>query len=251
MEFPKICNDNLYLREKIPVHQEAWSPKEFEEKLMALSYRYHINHPLDKEFMNGKATRELMKSWVANRFYYQTTIPRKDAALLSNCPVREVRQVWIKNITDHDQEDGGINKWLSLAEKVGLTREELLDHRHVLPGVKFACDAYYHFVKNSDWKIGIASCLTVLFACNIHQTRIDKWPEHYQWLDKEAYEYFFNRLIQAKNERDYALEFVLENFTTPEEQVRVLEVIKFKQDILWSILDNVYIYHFTDFYNGI
>ena len=200
--------------------------------------------------MKGNATKELMKSWVANRFYYQTTIPQKDAAILSNCPEREIRQRWMQNIIDHDQDNGGIDKWLSLAEKVDLSREELLDHRHVLPGVKFACDAYYNFVKNADWKFGIASCLTVLFAADIHQARIDNWAVHYEWLDQEAYDYFFNRLVQAKNEREYALDLVLREFTKAEDQARVLEIIKFKQDILWSILDNIYIFHYTDFYDN-
>ena len=40
----------------------------------------------------GKLDRKQMQGWVANRFYYQINIPLKDAAVLANCPVREVRR---------------------------------------------------------------------------------------------------------------------------------------------------------------
>ena len=133
--------------------------------------------------MEGKASKELMQSWVANRFYYQTTIPKKDSAILSNCDDQIIRQKWVLNVLDHDNDGEGIDLWIEFGKSIGLSEEELRDHRHVLPGVKFACDAYLNFAKQSDYKLGIASCLTVNYAGNIHKARVDNWPKHYSWLD--------------------------------------------------------------------
>ena len=201
--------------------------------------------------MEGKASKELMQSWVANRFYYQTTIPKKDSAILSNCDDQVVRQKWVLNVLDHDNDGEGIDLWIDFGKSIGLNEEELRDHRHVLPGVKFACDAYLNFAKQSDYKLAIASCLTVNYAGNIHKARVDNWPQHYNWLNPDSYNYFRDRMSKVKHEKDTALNYVVQWFKTPQEQVKVLETIKFKQDILWSILDNIYIYHFTNFYNNV
>lgn len=244
-----IINDKLYIRNTIKPPSKPWTKEEFLQEINNLSYRYHINHPLDKYFMEGKASKELMKSWVANRFYYQSIIPKKDSAILSNCPDQSVRQKWILNVLDHDNDGEGIDLWIDFAKTIDLTKEELLSQEHVLPGVKFACDAYYNFAKNNDYKIAIASCLTVNYAGDIHKARVDNWPKYYDWLDKDSYVYFRDRMSKVKHEKDTALNYVLEWFKTPEEQAQVLETIKFKQDVLWSILDNIFVYHFTNFYD--
>src|SRR5262249_51522464 len=117
----------------------------FVEALRAQSRRYHDQHPFHVRMNAGRLSRRQLRGWVANRFYYQVSIPRKDAAILSNCPDHEVRRRWIRRITDHDGTtagEGGIEAWLRLGEAAGLTREEIRDHRHLVPGVRFAVDAY-------------------------------------------------------------------------------------------------------------
>src|SRR3954463_12697733 len=94
---------------------------------------------------SGRATPEQIRGWVANRFYYQIAIPIKDAAVLANCPDREVRRGWVQRNPAPDgfglggvKDEGGIEAWLRLAAAVGLSREEVLDLRHVAPAVRFA-----------------------------------------------------------------------------------------------------------------
>jgi pyrroloquinoline-quinone synthase len=229
-------------------NNEAWNSNDFLKEINNLEYRYHIHHKFDKYIMEGKATKNLIKSWVANRYYYQCIIPKKDAAILSKCDSKELRQKWIKNIHDHDDDGAGNDLWLNLGISLGLSKEEMNDFRHVLPGVKFACDKYLSFVKEVPTELAIASCLTVTFANNIHKERLNNWPKFYDFIDKESYEYFRSRLNIVKTEKDLASQIVLDNFKTKEEQLKVLDVIKMKQDILWSILDSLYIYHFTDIY---
>ncbi|MEO0972520.1 MAG: pyrroloquinoline quinone biosynthesis protein C, partial [Pseudomonadota bacterium] len=130
-----------------PVDGAPFSREEFAERLQAKERRYHIHHPFQVRMNNGELDVEAIRGWTANRYYYQTTIPVKDAAILSNCPDRATRRLWIQRILDHDGSDGdegGLEAWLALGAAVGLERDELEDHRHVLPGVRFAIDAYYH-----------------------------------------------------------------------------------------------------------
>ena len=102
---------------------------------------------------SGGLPQPAVQGWVANRFYYQTSIPIKDAAVMANCRDRDTRRLWAQRIIDHDGiegEDGGIEAWLQLGEAVGLSREELNDERHVLPGVRFAVDAYVNFAARGN-----------------------------------------------------------------------------------------------------
>jgi hypothetical protein len=48
----------------------------------------------------GDLDRSSIQLWVANRFYYQRNLPRKDASILANCPEHDIRRKWIKRIID-------------------------------------------------------------------------------------------------------------------------------------------------------
>ena len=219
---------------------EALSPAAFEQALRAKGDYYHIYHPFHVAMHNGEATPEQIRGWVANRFYYQTNIPLKDAAIMANCPDPATRRKWVQRILDHDggaDGEGGIEAWLQLGEAVGLPRDELLSERHVLPGVRVAGDAYVNFARRAGWREAACSSLTELFAPQIHQSRLDSWPQHYPWIKEEGYFYFRSRLGQARRDVEHGLALALETFTTAEQQARMLEILQFKLDILWTMLD--------------
>lgn len=226
--------------EKKISEQIPWTREEFEQKLRDKEKYYHINHEFHILMNTGKLDKPAIQGWVANRFYYQTTIPIKDAAIMANCPDRDARRKWVKRIIDHDGEegeDGGIEAWLQLGEAVGLTREELISYEHVLPGVRFAIDAYLNFARRAPWEEAASSSLTELFAPKIHQKRLDKWPEHYPWIDDKGYNYFRKRLSEARRDVQHGLDITLDYYKTREDQERMLGILQFKLDILWTMLD--------------
>lgn len=226
----------------------AWDRVEFEAQLRAKGKAYHIHHPFNVMLNSGHATPEQIRGWVANRFYYQIAIPIKDAAVMSNCTDREVRRGWVQRILDHDgfeltgpegtvRDPGGIEAWLRLAEAVGLTREEVLDLRHVVPAVRFAVDAYVNFARRAPWQEAVCSSLTELFAPEIHKQRLATWPEHYGWIEPGGLSYFRNRVSQARRDVEQGLAITLDHFNTRPLQQRALEVLQFKLDILWAMND--------------
>lgn len=221
----------------------ADSREDFESRLRGMERFYHIHHPFHVAMNEGGLDRDAVKGWVANRFYYQIKIPMKDAAILANCPDREIRREWIQRILDHDGrqgDEGGIEAWLRLGEAVGLSREEVVDLRHVLPGVRFAVDAYVRFAQTAPWQEAAASSLTELFAPMIHQKRLENWPTLYPWIEEEGYVYFRRRLGEARRDVEHGLRVTLDTFTTRNGQDRVAEVLRFKLDILWSMLDSMW-----------
>lgn len=219
---------------------EPMSRAAFEQALRDKGRYYHIHHPFHIAMHEGRATPEQIRGWVANRFYYQVNIPLKDAAIMANCSDAAARREWVQRIIDHDgtaEGDGGIEAWLQLGEAVGLSREELLDQRHVLPGVRFAVDAYVNFARRANWKEAASSSLTELFAPQIHQSRLDSWPQHYPWIDAQGYRYFRTRLGEARRDVEHGLRITLDHYQTLEAQQRMLEILQFKLDVLWSMLD--------------
>ena len=181
-----------------------WTREEFEAQLCGMEKYYHINHPYNVLMNEGKLNKAQIQGWVANRYYYQVSIPRKDANILANCPDRATRQLWTQRIIDHDGqpgEAGGIEAWIQLGIAVGLTREEIVSEQHVLPGVRFAVDAYVNFARQAEWHEAASSSLTELFAPKIHKQRLNNWPEHYPWVEPEGYSYFRKRLTEARRRK--------------------------------------------------
>mgnify|MGYP000022185223 FL=1 len=227
----------------------AWSRDEFEAQLRENGKSYHIHHPFNVMLNTGRATPEQIRGWVANRYYYQIAIPVKDAAIMANCPDREVRRGWVQRILDHDGfeyglpggekfiDAGGIEAWLRLGEAVGLTRAEIIDLRHVLPGVRFAVDAYVNFARRAPWQEAVCSSLTELFAPAIHRQRLATWPGHYPWIEPEGLQYFRNRTSQAPRDVEQGLQVTLDHFRTRPMQERAVQILKFKLDILWAMND--------------
>ncbi|GFO71515.1 pyrroloquinoline-quinone synthase [Bathymodiolus japonicus methanotrophic gill symbiont] len=229
--------------------QTPWSREEFEAQLRGMEKYYHIHHPMHTLMNEGKLTQKQLQGWVANRFYYQIMIPIKDANILANCPDRETRAIWTQRILDHDGqpgEPGGIEAWVQLGIAVGMSREEVISLEHVLPGVKFAVDAYVNFARNSNWHEAASSSLTELFAPKIHQQRLDNWPELYPWITQEGYIYFRKRLSEARRDVEHGLEITLDYYKTREQQERMLEILRFKLNVLWSMADAIYIAYIND-----
>ena len=221
-----------------------WDRETFVEKLRAIGARaYHDKHPFHVAINEGHLSPEALRGWVANRFYYQRNIPLKDAAILSNCPVREVRRVWIHRIVDHDgnaENEGGIEAWLRLGEACGLPRDELMEDRHLRPGVRFAVDAYVNFACTQPWPVAIASSLTELFAPDLMKRRLAAFEKFYSWIDPRGLDYFRRRATQAQRDSNEALAITLEYCNTPELQREAVRALEFKCEVLWSMLDAIH-----------
>lgn len=225
---------------------QAWSPREFEARLRAQAGAYHIHHPFNVRMNAGGCTPEEIRCWVANRFYYQLCIPRKDAAILANMPDRHHRRLWIARILDQDGQGdydgptaGGIEAWTRLGEAVGLSRNELWSLKGVVPAVRFACDSYLNFASRSPWTEAVCASLTEMFAPQIQKDRLAKWPIHYDWIDPQGLAYFRTRIDLANRNAEHGLQITLEHFTTRQAQLRALEILQFKLDVLWSMLDAI------------
>ncbi len=219
----------------------SWDRDTFLERLRAVgAYRYHHKHPFHLYMNRGLLTPEQVRGWVANRFYYQKNLPVKDAAIVSNCPVRTVRRVWLHRISDHDgvrEGEGGIEAWLKLADATGLSREELWDERHVLPGVRFAVDAYINFARTRPWPLAIASSLTELFAPDLMQERLAAFERYYTWIAPEGLAYFRARITQASIDSDQGLAITMTYCNTRQMQEEAVGALAFKCDVLWAMLD--------------
>ncbi|HEY6451377.1 MAG TPA: pyrroloquinoline-quinone synthase PqqC [Steroidobacteraceae bacterium] len=217
------------------------SPEQLEAELREIgATRYHNLHPFHRLLHGGKLNRGQVQAWALNRYYYQSRIPAKDAALLSRLPTAELRRAWRKRIEDHDGTapgTGGIARWLQLATGVGLEREYVESTRGLLPGTRFAVDAYVNFVRERSIEEAIASSLTELFSPNIISERVSGMLRNYDFVTPETLAYFTPRLTQAPRDSDFALAYVKEHARTAEQQEAVLAALRFKCDVLWSQLD--------------
>jgi len=211
------------------------------ERLRAVGeQRYHDKHPFHQRLVAGELEPRALRAWVANRYYYQIAIPKKDAYVLASLPSRDYRRAWLSRITDHDgigAQAGGTEKWLALARAVGLRDEEVVSERGVSPGTRFAVDAYVDFARRKPWLEAVASSLTELFGPPVMAARVAAIVARYPWVDRAGLAYFEDRLGIAKRDADTALTWVLEHARTPEQQDACVAALRFKCDVLWCMLD--------------
>lgn len=204
--------------------------------------RYHDEHPFHRRMHDGTLTRDDLQRWVANRYYYQTRIPIKDALILSKSDDPGFRRMWIQRIHDHDgteRDEGGLVRWQRLGDAVGLDRAGLIACTRVLPGVRFACDAYVHFVRDATLVEAVASSLTEFFAPDLMVKRIAAWETHYPWVERAGLDYFRGRVTQGRRDSEQAIAFVVEHARTAELQDRCVAALVRKTEILWHLLDSV------------
>jgi pyrroloquinoline-quinone synthase len=205
--------------------------------------RYHNQHPYHLRMHAGELTKAQLQQWVLNRYYYQTRIPIKDAIILSKSDDPAFRRMWLHRIQEQDgvnPGEGGLELWLRLAAGVGLDPEEVRSCRSVLPGVRFACDAYVTLVRERSLLEAVASSLTEAFAPDLMSERIAAWERHYPWVDETAIAYFKTRVTAARRDSIEGIEFVVENATTFELQQRCVDALVRKTEILWHLLDTTY-----------
>ena len=217
------------------------TPDELEAGLRRIgAERYHARHPFHKLLHEGRLNRGQVQAWALNRYFYQSMIPVKDAALLSRLPTPDLRRSWRQRLVDHDGEapgEGGIARWLALTDSLGLDRDYVVSTRGVLPATRFAVEAYVHFVRERPLLEAIASSLTELFAPAIIADRVAGMLANYDFVTAEALAYFDKRLTQAPRDAEFALDYVKNEARRPDQQQAVLEALTFKCDLLWAQLD--------------
>ena len=217
------------------------TPDELEGELREIgAKRYHRLHPFHGLLHGGKCTKGQVQAWALNRYYYQAMIPIKDASLIARCDDSAVRREWRSRLYDHDGDsegDGGIARWLKLTDGLGLDREYVTSLRGLLPGTRFAVDAYVHFVREKTLLEAVASALTELFSPAIIGERVEGMLKGYSFVTAETLAYFAKRPPQAEKDAEFALDYVKLNARTPAEQRAVLAALEFKCDVLWSMLD--------------
>ena len=201
--------------------------------------RYHHKHPFHLLMHEGKLTRGQLQAWALNRYYYQSRIPIKDAAILARSEDADFRLAWRKRIIDHDGDGakpGGIEKWLRLVEATGLNREQAIEGDGILPATRYAVQAYVDFVSTRTHLEAVASSLTEMFSKKLITLRVDRLREHYPWLSS-GLDYFTGRMTQAPEDAEFALAYVVKNAHTREQQDTAHNALRAKCDILWAQLD--------------
>src|SRR5437773_8258269 len=170
--------------------------------------RYHHKHPFHLLLHEGKLTRGQLQAWALNRYYYQSRIPIKDAIILSRSEDASFRRAWRKRVVDHDGDaagEGGIKRWLKLAEATGLAPERVARGEEILPSTRYAVNEYLNIVRNRSLLEAVASSLTELFSKDLITLRMERLREHYPWLSG-GLDYFQARLHQAPEDAHFAVQ---------------------------------------------
>jgi pyrroloquinoline-quinone synthase len=203
---------------------------------------YHHRHPFHLRMHEGLLTRGQLQAWALNRYYYQSRIPIKDSIILSRSEDPEFRRAWRKRVVDHDGNragEGGIERWIQLAEATGLERARVIGSHEILPGTRYAVDAYLNLVSRGTLLEAAASSLTELFSKRLIALRMDAMRKHYAWLEP-GLSYFQARLTQAPEDAAFTLDWVSRQATTRAQQESVIAALRAKCDILWAQLDALY-----------
>ena len=228
---------------------ELLSSSELEARLRQVgAERYHDRHPFHELMNSGRLTRGQLQAWAVNRYCYQAAIPMKDAAILSRMADPRLRRAWRQRLVDHDGDkdhEGGIARWLALAEGLGLERDYVASMTGILPATRFAVEAYVHFVRERTLLEAVASSLTELFAPTTIARRMTEMLRRYDYVSPQSLAYFEKRLTEAPRDVDFALDYVKREATDAARQQAAIDALLFKCDVLWAMLDALYFAYVT------
>jgi pyrroloquinoline-quinone synthase len=224
----------------VAAQESPLSAQELRQRMQELGReRYHHRHPFHLLMHEGHLSRGQLQAWALNRYYYQSRIPIKDAIILSRSEDQDFRRAWRKRVVDHDGDashEGGIERWIRLAEATGLEPQRVVSGNEILPATRFAVDAYLDLVRNRTFLEAVASSLTELFSRDLIALRMDALRKHYPWLS-HGLDYFTARLDQAPEDARFAFDYVAQHATTRVEQELAIGALCRKCDILWAQLD--------------
>lgn len=217
-------------------------PQEFITQLREIGFQgYHHRHPFMRLLHEGKLTREQVRGWAVQRYYYQRRMPVKNAAILSNCPVAEVRRNWSRRVIRQAGEDEGgyLELWRKFCEATGVSREEL-ETASNLPGVRLAVDAYVEFCLYRSWIAGVASTLSELFFSEVVDDRIRAFERFYPWIAPSGLEFWRRGSGIVRDLGEETVSILLEHCTTERAQEEARTGVEFKNGILRSVLDAIH-----------
>ena len=108
----------------------------------------------------------------------------------------------------------------------------------MLPGTRFAVDAYVRFVREKTLLEAIASSLTEMFSPQIISERMDGMLANYPFVTRETLAYFDKRPPQAAARFRFRARLLSSRTPrTPEQQQQVLAALEFKCSVLWAMCD--------------
>ncbi len=236
--------EDLDVRPPQPARQQSdtvLSPDDLATALRQVAgRRYHNHHPFHQLLHSGKLTKGQVRAWALNRTYYQQMIPIKDAVILSRLEDPADRRHWVERIVEHDgttETNGAMARWLKLTDGLGLPRDLVVSGEAILPGTRFAVDAYVNFVEKHSVLEGIAASLTEIFAPTITEERVSGMLAGYDFISHDTMAYFERRLSEPTRRADFALHYVVEHARDARTQGQAIAALRFKCDVLWSMLD--------------
>ena len=192
---------------------------ELEAALRAIgAERYHNLHPFHRALHAGLLTKGQVQAWALNRYYYQASIPAKDASLLARLPTAELRREWRRRLEDHDGTEpgtGGIARWLKLTAGLGLDNGYVESLDGLLPTTRFAVDAYVRFVREPSLLEAISSPPPEVFSPPLPSARMLRMLGNHSFIPQLTLAYFDPQLTQPLPSSSFALAYLPKHAQPP------------------------------------
>jgi pyrroloquinoline-quinone synthase len=137
------------------------SPDEFVKELLAGRPPRHKSRPMRVLIVQGKLSKDQVKTWVKQLHYYRVNVPRKELYILANCPIKEVRMERLRKYLEEEDDRvmGGkvgphAELWAQLGEGLGFSRSEMEDFSDILPEYRIVVDSWVNYARDHSWLEG-------------------------------------------------------------------------------------------------
>ena len=111
------------------------SPDEFVNELTAGRVPRHELKPTRVLLIQGKLTKDQVKTWVKQLYYYRINVPRKELYILANCPIKEIRMELLKKYFE-EEDDRFIGGKDGPHQTADLKAAHFGEDVHPIPGVR-------------------------------------------------------------------------------------------------------------------
>ncbi len=226
--------------------KEPYSPEEFIDLMGSIAEERWagIHHPLVKLFLEGKLSKEQIKTWAIQEYWFYKGPSYWSAAEAANAPTLLDQQILMDPLVTEmgtGDKESHVTLYMKYCKALGASEEEVLN-TPLLPGTVSAVMEFYNICKFLPLPEALAA--EKIAGENVNKIRHEKYVEAYQkyypFVPKDAMIFHAEHVEEDVGHTQIGQYLVKKYSTSKEGQNRMWEAEVRFLALQWVLYDSIY-----------
>jgi pyrroloquinoline-quinone synthase len=226
--------------------KKPYTPQEFVELLGKIAEETWagVHHPLVQKFLKGELTREQMKAWAIQEYWFYKGPSYWSAAEAANAPTLEDQQILMDPLVTEmgtGNKESHVDLYLKYCNALGVTKEEIFS-TPLLPATVTAISEFYNICKYLPLPEAISA--EKIAGENVnkirHELYVKAYKKYYSWIPEESLRFHIEHVTEDVGHTQIGEYLVKKYATSKEAQNRMWEAEVRFLSLQWVLYDGIY-----------